>query len=104
MVKLRGINVYPTAIGTVLGEHAAATGEYVCRVERRGHRDEMTVILEVRPGVDITPALASELEARLRQTLGVEIGVELVGPGETAALTQIEARQKPIRLVDRRRG
>ncbi len=104
MVKLRGINVYPTAIGGLLAEHAAAGGEYVCRVERHGARDEMTVMLEVRSDVARTPALARELEARLRQKLGVEIGVELVGPGETAALTQIEARQKPIRLVDRRRA
>ena len=103
MIKLRGINVYPTAIGGLLADHAAAGGEYVCRVERRGARDEMTVVLEVRPGVARTAELAHELETRLRQKIGVEIGVELVGPGETAALSQIESRQKPIRLVDRRR-
>jgi phenylacetate-CoA ligase len=34
--------------------------------------------------------------------VGVEIEVELVAPGETAALTQIESRQKPIRLIDER--
>jgi phenylacetate-CoA ligase len=43
-------------------------------------------------------------EALLRQRLGVEIGVRLAAPGELAALTQIEVRQKPIRLIDRRRG
>ena len=50
MVKLRGINVYPTAIGVHLGAHPAPTGEFVCRVERRGARDELTVIVEVRAG------------------------------------------------------
>jgi phenylacetate-CoA ligase len=34
----------------------------------------------------------------------VEIGVKLAAPGELAALTQIEVRQKPIRLIDRRKG
>jgi phenylacetate-CoA ligase len=101
MVKLRGINVYPTAIGTYLGEHPASAGEYVCRVERQGSRDEMTVIIEVRPGAE-QPRLALDLKALLRQKLGVEVHVELVRPGATATLTQIEARQKPIRLIDRR--
>ena len=104
MVKLRGINVYPTAIGAHLGAHPAATGEYVCRVARHGHRDEMTVVVEVRPGAADAGALRRQLEALLHGRLGVEVAVELVGPGETAALTQIQARQKPIRLVDGRAG
>ncbi|MGK0173572.1 MAG: phenylacetate-CoA ligase, partial [Gammaproteobacteria bacterium] len=48
MVKLRGINVYPTAIGALLSERDEATGEYVCIVSRSGNRDEMTVQVEVR--------------------------------------------------------
>ena len=102
MVKLRGINVYPTAIGAHLAGHAAITGEYVCRLARHGVRDELTVIVEVRPGAGDATAVRRELEALLHGRLGVAVGVELVGPGETAALTQIETRQKPIRLVDRR--
>ena len=102
MVKLRGINIYPTAIGTHLAEHPAPTGEFVCRVERRGTRDELTVIVEVRAGAE-RPDLGPELEALLRQKLGVEVDVELAVPGATAPLTEIETRQKPIRLIDRRR-
>ncbi|HXJ77256.1 MAG TPA: AMP-binding protein [Candidatus Methylomirabilis sp.] len=102
MIKLRGINVYPTAIGIHLGSHPALTGEFVCRAERHGARDELTVIVEARPGAD-RPELGKELRALLRQKLGVEVGVELVAPGATAPLTGIDARQKPIRLIDRRR-
>lgn len=100
MVKLRGINVYPTAIATWLVEHPSATGEYVCKVIRVGDRDEMTVLVEVRPGH--AAGLAGEFRHLLRQKLGVDVGVEVVGPGETARFTGIEARQKPIRLVDER--
>jgi phenylacetate-CoA ligase len=39
----------------------------------------------------------------LRRRLGVEVAVDLVGPGETADLTEIERRQKPIRLIDERK-
>lgn len=101
MVKLRGVNVYPTAIGAHLREHAAATGEYVCRVERSGLREEMTVVVEARAA---SPAVADEFRALLRRRLGVDVAVELVGPGETAPFTEIDRRQKPIRLIDRRKG
>jgi phenylacetate-CoA ligase len=102
MVKLRGINVYPTAIGAYLALEPAVTGEYVCRVERRGSRDEMTVVVEARPGAE-RRGLETELRALLRQKLGVAVDVELVGPGATAPLTELEGRQKPIRLIDRQR-
>ena len=46
--------------------------------------------------------LAERLRAFLRDKLGVEVGVELAAPGGTAALTQIDSRQKPIRLLDER--
>ncbi|MCG8694274.1 MAG: hypothetical protein MI806_23950, partial [Minwuiales bacterium] len=102
MVKLRGVNVYPTAIGAYLEPHPATTGEYVCRVGRDGDRDQMTVVVELRGGPDGGAALQDEIAALLRQKLGVDVAVDLVGPGETAPLTQIEARQKPIRLIDER--
>lgn len=102
MVKLRGINVYPTAIGALLGERDGLTGEYVCRVARHGNREEMTVLVEVAAGRARDAALAEKVAAHLRRRLGVEVGVELVGPGETAPLTGIERRQKPVRLIDER--
>ena len=102
MVKLRGINLFPTGIGALLVEDvAAATGEFVCRVTRVDGRDAMTVHLEVRGAADA--AMQTRLEALLRTRLGVEIGVSLTAPGSLAEVTQVESRQKPIRLVDDRR-
>jgi len=101
MIKLRGINVYPSAISIHLAEHPAPTGEFVCRAERRGARDELTVVVEVRAGAE-RRELGEELKVLLSQKLGVEVAVELVAPGATAPLTEIDARQKPIRLIDRR--
>ncbi len=102
MIKLRGVNVYPTAVGAHLAGHHATLGEYVCRVTRQGHRDGMTVMVEVVPGAVDDPAMATDLAALLRRKLGVEVDVEIVGAGGTAMYTQIEARQKPIRLLDER--
>lgn len=102
MVKLRGINVYPTGIGAILAEHPAAAGEYVCRATRRGSREEMTVLIEIKQGIARDLPLAEELRALLRRRLGVEVAVELVELGATAPLTEVERRQKPIRLIDER--
>ena len=99
MVKLRGINVFPHAIGALIENREDLTGEYVCRLTRDpAGRDEMTVVMESRGGTD-----EGQLASLLRQGLGVEVTVRLVGAGETSADTQIDVRQKPIRLIDERK-
>lgn len=102
MVKLRGINVYPVALGGILDGLPETTGEFVCRVDRVGTRDEMTVLVEVRAAGADRPALADACRELLRRKVGVEIAVELVDPGATATLTEIHRRQKPVRLIDNR--
>ncbi|WP_374669175.1 phenylacetate--CoA ligase family protein [Ramlibacter sp.] len=101
MVKLRGINVYPTSIGAILqAERAEFTGEFICELTREGAREEMTVRAELR-GTP-APAAQAEIEQLLRARLGVEMQVALCAPGDLAELTGIEKRQKPIRLIDKR--
>jgi len=102
MVKLRGVNVFPTAVGAHLVEHSATLGEYICRVTRQGHRDVMTVMIEVVSDAVGDAAIEKELHALLRRKLSVDVNIETVAAGGTAKLTQIEARQKPIRLIDER--
>lgn len=98
MVKLRGINVFPHAIGALIENRTDLTGEFVCHLTRdAGGREDMRVTLETRGGSD-----ATELGAMLRKALGVEVEIVLVAPGDTAAVTQVDVRQKPIRLVDAR--
>ncbi len=99
MVKLRGINLFPHAIGSLIENRSDLTGEYVCRLVRDPEtlRDDMTVTIESRGGTDI-----DVLTGLLRQGLSVDVAVELCEPGGTAAATQIDVRQKPIRLIDER--
>jgi phenylacetate-CoA ligase len=102
MVKLRGINVYPIALGSILQALPETTGEVICRVDRVGARDEMTVLVEAKAAEPARPGLAEAWRELLRRKVGAEIQVELVEPGATASLTGIERRQKPVRLIDRR--
>ena len=103
MVKLRGINVYPTGVGAILSEIEGLNGEYVCRLVRRQEREDLIVMAETRASaVDDPSALAGRVSAVLRQRLGVAVIVELAPPGGTAKLSEIDWRQKPIRLIDER--
>ena len=45
---------------------------------------------------------AEALADVLRRGLGVEVSVMLCPPGGTADATQVDTRQKPIRLIDER--
>ena len=97
MVKLRGINLFPHAIASLIENRSDLTGEYVCHLTRTEGRDDMVVTIESRGGTD-----DAQLVGLLRQGLGVEVAVALCPPGGTAAATQIDSRQKPIRLIDER--
>ncbi len=98
MVKLRGINLFPHAIAALIENRADLTGEYVCNVRRDASgRDAMKVTIESRGG-----SARQELAETLRRGLGVEVEVTLCPPGGTAGATQIDTRQKPIRLIDER--
>lgn len=99
MVKLRGINIFPHAVGALIEGRSDLTGEYVCRVRRNAAgRDTMEITLESKGGSD-----AGGLGELLRKGLGIEVETVLVDVGGTAADTQIDTRQKPIRLIDERR-
>ncbi|RJY10053.1 phenylacetate--CoA ligase family protein [Aurantiacibacter aquimixticola] len=98
MVKLRGINVFPHAIGAIIENRPDLTGEYVCHLTRdAAQKDHMTVTLESRGDSD-----RDELSETLRRGLGVEVDIRLTEPGGTAAATEIDKRQKPLRLIDER--
>jgi phenylacetate-CoA ligase len=98
MVKLRGINVFPQAVGPMLAEIDSFAGEWICKVTRDGSgRDELLVVCEDRGG-----GVIAGYQETLKRKLGIEARIELVELGGTSADTQIEARQKPIRLLDKR--
>jgi len=101
MVKLRGVNIFPHAVGKFLEDETTFNGSFVCFIDRdRNGRDEMTVMAEIKG--EAGEILRDRLHQKLRQGLGVDINVELVADGETNPHTEIDQRQKPIRLIDRR--
>ncbi|MEM8988754.1 MAG: phenylacetate--CoA ligase family protein, partial [Pseudomonadota bacterium] len=103
MVKLRGINIFPQAVGPMLEELDVFAGEFICRCDRdAAGRDDMTVIAEVSAPETAYTTLAPDFKALLKQKIGIDVEVELAQKGALADLTQVEVRQKPIRLIDNR--
>jgi len=79
------------------------TGEFICKAVRdAAGRDEFVVVAETSAGGDDRQGVAERCRAVLKQKIGIEVAVELVDHRATAPLTQIDVRQKPIRLIDER--
>lgn len=96
MVKVKGINLFPQALGPLLDEIPEFLGEYVCRVTKSG---DFLLELEVS---EQSPELSNQIGALLKAKLGIAIDLRFARKGQTAALTGVEHRQKPIRLIDER--
>jgi phenylacetate-CoA ligase len=104
MVKLRGVNVFPEAIGGVVASERRSNGEYFCIVERMGveQREEMTVLVEVAQADVDRPQLQRDMEQRFKEVVGVRLIVQVVDRGKTDEFTGTSRTSKIRRLLDRR--
>jgi phenylacetate-CoA ligase len=102
MVKLRGINVWPEALGELAMAVDGVTGDYFVRAVRSGGRDDMVLAVVGEGAPSHFPELAATVSKRLADILGLTIQVDVVGPGELDALTEIETAPKPKRFADER--
>ena len=102
MVKLRGVNIWPEAIGEVALEDPRLEHDYFVRAYRTGTRDEMIVHLTSSAAEADRPALAADAEARLKERLGVKIKAEVGAPGSLDDWTEIHSSPKPKRFRDER--
>ncbi|MFO1415266.1 MAG: AMP-binding protein [Burkholderiales bacterium] len=105
MIKLRGVNVFPEAIGALVAAERRTTGEYFCIVERVGAagRDEMHVLVECMDDTVDRAAVKADLERRFKEALTVQIDVVPQARGELDAFTGLTKTSKIRRLDDRRK-
>lgn len=103
MLIVRGVNVFPSQIETVLVEAEGTEPHYLIVVDRQpGKMDELEVWVEVSPEVATDEvkgleALQSKLSAELEGALGISLKVRLVEP-KTIARSEGKAK----RVIDRR--
>jgi phenylacetate-CoA ligase len=97
MLIIRGVNLFPSTVETLLLGVEEAGPHYRLLVERPAEMDEVRVECEpASPEID-RAALAERLEVLLRDHTGIRIDVSVVEPG---AVPRSEG--KAVRVVDRR--
>ncbi|MFF3763860.1 phenylacetate--CoA ligase PaaK [Streptomyces sp. NPDC001922] len=82
MIILRGVNVFPTQIEEIVLRTPGVAPHFQLHLTRRGHRDEMTVRIEARPGagIDQRQAAAAAITQAVKAGVGVTVEVEVVDP------------------------
>jgi phenylacetate-CoA ligase len=80
MINIRGVNVYPTAIESVVRRFSEIV-EFRSTVSRTGAMWTLSIELEPASGVADLPAVVSKLSQQLREALGLNIPVHIVNPG-----------------------
>ena len=98
MLLIRGANIYPSAVESVIRSVSGTGGEFRIIIERPADLDEMVV--EVERAAEFSGnagGLARELENRLKSALGVRIPVTVV----EAASFEVQTF-KARRVIDRR--
>ena len=102
MVKLRGVNLWPEALGEIATAHPKATEDYFVRARRSGNRDEMIISVVSQAPESEYETMRVELEAMLKERLGLRIQAEVVAPGAIDDWTEIHTAPKPKRFRDER--
>jgi phenylacetate-CoA ligase len=102
MIIVRGVNVFPSQIETVLLQAGDVEPHYQIVVDRSaGYVDELDVLVEASAEVYLDQGRLVQLEKRLnyevQSTLGITCNVKLVGPREIE-----RSEGKAARVVDKR--
>ena len=102
MLIIRGVNVFPSQIETVLLQAGETEPQYQILVERGpSHMDQLTVIVETSEETVLNHQRNSKLGIKLTQqlysTLGITCTVQLVGPNGIE-----RSEGKAVRVLDRR--
>lgn len=99
MLIIRGVNVFPSQIEELVLKVKGLAPHYQLVVEREGHRDTLSVSVELREAMPAASsgALADELGARIKSIVGVSTSVIVVPPGGIE-----RSLGKAKRVVDRR--
>jgi phenylacetate-CoA ligase len=103
MLIIRGVNVFPSQIESVIMETEGVEPHYQLVVERAGSLDQLMVLVEVNDKIfsdeiKNLQVMERSLEKNIRESLGVSAQVKLVEPK-----TIQRSEGKAVRVVDKRK-
>jgi phenylacetate-CoA ligase len=102
MVKLRGVNVWPEAVGAIALEVAGAEADWFVRAVRQENRDALVISVTHDGDEAHYAGLEDAIETKLKDRLGVSITAEVVAPGALDAWTEVGTSPKLKRFRDDR--
>ncbi|WP_236792067.1 phenylacetate--CoA ligase family protein [Amycolatopsis sp. GM8] len=91
MVKVRGVNIFASAVEQILSGVGGASPQFRLKVERVDEHDIVTVELEPLRGMDHRD-LSGRAAAALKTAIGTRLDVAVVDPG-TLPTTELKARR-----------
>ena len=102
MLIIRGVNVFPSQIETVLLNHGYSAN-YQIIVDRINHSDTIEVLVEMTPemftdNMGVISGLQKQLVEGLRSMLGLSVKVTLVAPKSI-----VRSEGKAVRVIDKRK-
>jgi phenylacetate-CoA ligase len=101
MLIIRGVNVFPGQIEELLLKLAGLTPHYQLELTHEAHRDELSVhvecLAEVAPDIPARQRLGQELQASIKQMIGITTRVHVRDPGSIE-----RSSGKARRVIDRR--
>ena len=102
MLIIKGVNVFPTQIESILFEIEGTQPHYNLVVEREGHEDQVTILVEVVESIFFDEmkkqrTIVELIKKRLAAELGVSVSVKLV---EERSLERFNG--KGTRVIDKR--
>ncbi len=102
MLIIRGVNVFPSQVESVLMELEGVSPHFQIIVEREKNLDEMTVLVELSEDAFTDEVRKMEqmnnyIRSAIQSTLGIAVKVKLVGP---KSIQRFEG--KAVRVIDKR--
>jgi phenylacetate-CoA ligase len=104
MLIIRGVNVFPSQIESVLMGFDGTEPHYQIVVDRKGSMDDIEVLVEVNEKIfsdeiKVMNNLSKNIADRFRSSLGISAKITLVEPQ-----TIPRSEGKAVRVVDKRKG
>ena len=104
MLIIKGVNVFPTQIESILFEIKGTQPHYNLVVERERNEDQVTVMVEVVESIFFDEmkkqrTMVDLIKKRLAAELGVSVAVKLV---EERSLERFNGKGNRVRVIDKR--
>ena len=96
MIKIKGVNVFPSQIEEILGTFPEISSEYQIRISHLDGKDTMRIYVETNGSVDFNE-LAGRIKDKVKSKIGFTPIVKVV---EIGLLPRSE--KKTVRVIDER--